>query len=403
MNKTISIHPHLFHLKKNKTKKNAPIITSTTTSTKPLISPKLMKQRLLHRIKQHKNKEIHTAMNTATTAPSGPGPLDSSSSSVSDEFSKSMEYLQTLSKQKQLGEKQKYEENKKRSLERKTLKHLGGGGGTDASLMVHLDLPEELEWSMPFARQSVSDRSISDRSDPIVSNHLSHPVSAPPNDPVPYGILKGGKKPTYRMWNKTQRQGPPTTTRTPEKNERDQRLYELRQKLQKKQMEKQLQQMQSMPSIQPPPMMQPPMMQPTIQSPIMQPMMQPTIQSPMMQPTIQSPIQSPMQKIATKHITTKTIRKKYTLGKSKTKNVVSVMIKNKGTQKKIIDAQRELKKTNIEQIKKYLVDQNLIKMGSNAPNDILRKMYESAFMTGEIKNADADILLHNYSKDKDKE
>ena len=53
-------------------------------------------------------------------------------------------------------------------------------------------------------------------------------------------------------------------------------------------------------------------------------------------------------------------------------------------------------------VKKYLRNHNLIKIGSNAPNDIIRKLYESAILAGEITNNNEDILLYNFIKD-DKE
>ena len=49
-------------------------------------------------------------------------------------------------------------------------------------------------------------------------------------------------------------------------------------------------------------------------------------------------------------------------------------------------------------IKKYLREHNMIKVGSTAPNDVLRKMYENAMLSGELINTNTEILLHNFEK-----
>jgi len=95
----------------------------------------------------------------------------------------------------------------------------------------------------------------------------------------------------------------------------------------------------------------------------------------------------------------KTINRKRTikifkLGKKEGK--VGVLVKSGKTRKKIREEHKILHFKCILEVKSYLRKHNLIKAGTAAPENILRKLYEDSFLAGDIYNKNADILLHNY-------
>jgi uncharacterized membrane-anchored protein len=102
-----------------------------------------------------------------------------------------------------------------------------------------------------------------------------------------------------------------------------------------------------------------------------------------------------------KRIIKRTVHKKYTLGKSKIQKTVAVLLKDNQTRKKVLQACKDLKKKPISDVKKYLREHNIIKIGSNAPTDVIRKLYESAMLAGEVTNNNKDTLLHNFIKNEE--
>ena len=90
---------------------------------------------------------------------------------------------------------------------------------------------------------------------------------------------------------------------------------------------------------------------------------------------------------------------KCTYGKSNGK--ITVCIKDSQTRKNVIQEQIELRKKPINEIKEYLKSKYLLKAGSHAPNDILRKIYEDVHLAGDIVNNNESNLLHNYMNDKE--
>jgi hypothetical protein len=92
----------------------------------------------------------------------------------------------------------------------------------------------------------------------------------------------------------------------------------------------------------------------------------------------------------------RTVRRKFTLGKSDKLRKVAILLKDKQTRKNVMDVQHELKKTDMKNVRKYLRQHGIIKIGSTAPNEILRKTFETAMLAGEITNTNKEILLHNF-------
>ena len=403
MSKQISINPDLFSIGKTRKKREK----KQKPEKAPLISPNVLKNKLLKRIKEHKIKETEGLDNNKkklpqanTTSVSKPNLVDLSD--YTDEFNDSINYLQTLSKQKKENdEKANVERNKQKikdDLERRTVKNyqslLSSPTLASSSNLPHvnIELPEELKQQLidvnttQFVMNALNSATAQA---PIV---LSQPYKV--DNGLPYGCLKNGVKPSYKEWNKTQRNMVVTNPNlsvvidpniSSNVSERENRLQNLKNKIKEKQLvisnntntniittekgnqvvfEENTKTLETIPKI--------------------------------ANESSNNPDEP------TKQILKRTIRKKYTLGKTKNNRTVGILIKDRNTRKQVLTAQRELKKKSVNDIKTYLKDHNLIKVGSNAPNDVLRKMYEASMLAGEITNSNSDTLLHNLLKD-DKE
>jgi hypothetical protein len=96
----------------------------------------------------------------------------------------------------------------------------------------------------------------------------------------------------------------------------------------------------------------------------------------------------------------RTIRRTFKVGKSKVLPKISVLISNKTLRNRVTEKTHALKETPIHEVKRYLTKKGFIRVGSTAPNDVLRKMYESAtLICGEIENHNPDNLLFNFLND----
>ena len=416
--KKISIDPKLFNMgSSNKTRSKRSVPAKI-----PAISPNVLKNKLLDRIKKHKSKEIESA--NTSKSDDKPKLVDSSLLDVdkyNNEFDDSMSFLQTLSTDTNRREK-------KAELQRKTVKH----HSAVQSPYVNLELPEMLK--EPPAVEGVSNFTLKS------------------NISVPYGNLKNGSKPTYREWNKTQKYVPSILSPNPQVklNERENRMKMLREKIKKKHIDDeyaapvtpntvtyaQSPLAYAQPSVASLPvaslpvasLLAPPLSKvddldiAIVPTPVGAPIVIPLPSAnEMMSSQQQAPVaplyvnqqfsntehlalaeQKPFPKVDdVKRSIKRTIRKRYTLGKSKIRKSVSVLLKDNKTRKNVIAAQKELKRQPINDVKQYLRDHNLIKVGSNAPNEIVRKIYETVMLAGDITNNNKDTLLHNFIKGED--
>jgi len=352
--KTISINPSLFRIGGAKTRKNNKNNNKQRKYVKPLINPNILKNKLLKRIKEHKQNETKDIDKKNKEENN-----DENEKMYENELSESINFLESLSKQKK-------KENLDNIIKNKTIKR------PISSPQVNIELSEELQ---PV--QMNNEICINTSLTPVI---LNKPVF---NDNVPYGVLKGGKKPTYRNWLKTSN----NTVQQPIQNnlqyiDRENRLHNLREKLKNKERETTNTQTNNTQELH-------------VETNNTQELdnIQTNINN------VEEYVLNPNEEIIGNKKTTKKITKKtYTLGKFKNQRKIGVLIKNRDTRKKIINAQRDLKKKPIQEIKNYLKEHNLIKIGGNAPNDVIHKLYESAILCGEITNTNSDTLLHNFSK-----
>jgi hypothetical protein len=78
---------------------------------------------------------------------------------------------------------------------------------------------------------------------------------------------------------------------------------------------------------------------------------------------------------------------------------VRVLLKDKDTHAKIAKDKKKLDKHSMSDIRTYLKTRKLYKIGSTAPDDVLREIYKNAYLTGNVENNNKDTLVHNFLND----
>ena len=372
--KILTINPELFKFNgsKKSLKKKERKIKPLDTKINSLKSNKLKKE-LLKRVKDYQKKqelETHKGEHNEELA-SGNNLFDKSEFENSDferEFNKSLTFLHDLSK-------------KKKEKRNKTLKA--------STIDVNIEIPK----------------------DSIMYNNAKQPS---------YSCLKNGSKPTLKELNKTQKNNNQSSGKRLIIDLNNNKYYECKtatfdsditpitsietetQELQIKPQSQELQIQTQELQIKPKEIQIKPK---ELQSQELQ--AKPIVYSYTNDPSNLSETSTPDPEILTSseddcislHIpkinrTTRTY--KYTLGKKNGARHIGLLIKNRETQKRIKQEVSQLKQQPIQEVKNYLRTKNLIKLGSQAPNDVLRKLYEDSILAGEITNNNASNLVYNF-------
>lgn len=172
---------------------------------------------------------------------------------------------------------------------------------------------------------------------PFSAPVIEIPVESSPNTDKPYGVLKNGTKPTFKEWTLNNKVSAPVQTVVPV---------------------------------------------PVIETPVK---------------NYETPLES-SERVA-ERVAVPTFIKKIKVGKNKRTKSVDILIENIHTRKLNNDNLQLLKKTNITTVKNYLKNRQLIKVGSNAPNALIRYMYENIKECGDVINENKSNLIHNFTRD----
>ncbi len=181
--KTIQINPDLFSMSPKKRGRSSTPKVNTPKKRAP-IRPNSLKKKLIQRVKEHKLKETKEQELSKRVAEEIMTP--DKENKYMEEFNDSISYLNQLSNQNKHLLKQK-----RKSF---TLKNPSSSKTPPPNLI--LDTPVEISTIPPIPQIPENEPSI--KLNAAQQNDFSQPS-------VPYGCLKGGTKPTYKSWMKTQK------------------------------------------------------------------------------------------------------------------------------------------------------------------------------------------------------
>ena len=398
--KVLQINPQLFKTNgKNNTSKNR----EKKQKPEGYKGPSTLRKALLGKIRDFQKKEqennkieLEAKNNTRNVE---------EIKDFNNEFNKSLDFLQELSKRHNNSVKSKKEQKKENKIKNKTLKQALNGVRPNINLELPSDLleptkipittsittsipsinanpltsvqiiPQQMPQIIPQQMPQIIPQQISQiipqQISQIIPQQMPQPISNPITEskkdkietnkdlldkkeliinnikePPPYSNLKGGNKPSYKEWNRqTQKKGKPQMH--PSITIEDKKDEQIKKTDRAKRLDE-----------------------------------------------LRKKYKQNHKNTVKQLVRVKTRTIKYNLGNNG--KTVGILIKNRQTRKKIKDEHDLLKKKTLADVKDYLREKNLIKAGTMAPTDVLRTLYEQSILTGDVTNKSKDNLLHNF-------
>lgn len=343
-NKTIKITPQLFSLDKKGKKSNS----QKNKKVKPmssLIKPNTIKKDFLKRIKEHQKRHKDDVSDSKPSDKSGSKPDTKEGSSkqrdnkIIEESTNEIDKAISYFSGIVEQKKKKIVDKQVNKYVNKTLKVPKEESNETPVLLT--DFPTEVDIKVP--------------EEPVKNDT----VELKPRPPQPtYGCLKNGSLPTYKQYhNKTVSKRDNTLSFSDTNNSSDE-----------------------------------------VKMPIFDMPKNENIVLDVNENKVQPIVKQEPKQVVRKARTKKT--EKIILGKNDKSNVIGVLIKNKKTRKNISTEHARLKNKKMADIKRYLKEHGLIQVGSSAPDDVIRSIYENAILSGKIKNINDDNMVYNYMNDK---
>ena len=325
------------------------LTTGKSKKKKPKINNLLkgvsMKNKLLKDVKKHHNKSLKTSLQEKSTS-------KINSTQNIDSLDDSINYLENIiQKKKEKVKKQKIKREQENQNNLSSVVSQTTLQTTPVNTIGKLETSPPIHLDNPIGSFSLVNNST------LQNNQVHKPLKKAP----PFGILKGGTKPTYRQYYKIQSKSMKNPTRIhnsshsikplviQQGNQPITKLHEERKQKLK------------------------------------------TYINDYNKTNVKDKIKN-KKKIK---LRSRKIKKTRRLGKNKS-GKVGILIKDLKTRKNIEKEHNILKKIPINKIRSYLQKHGLIKTGSNAPDYVLRKIYEDSFLSGDIYNISDDVLVHNY-------